>query len=69
MNNTSVRVNLEFVRNLGNYESVRVSIGVEDFKRDGESIDDATERVYKFVEEKLIEKQTEIEKELKANRK
>ena len=68
-NNTSVRVNLEFVRNLGNYESIRVSIGVEDFKRDGESIDDATERVYKFVEEKLIEKQSEIESELKANKK
>ena len=67
--NTSVRVELQFVRNLGNYESVRVSIGVEDFKRDGESIDDATERVYKFVEEKLIEKQTEIESELKANKK
>lgn len=69
MTNTSVRVELQFVRNLGNYESVRVSIGVEDFKRDGESIDDATERVYKFVEEKLIEKQTEIESELKANKK
>jgi len=69
LTNTSVRVELQFVRNLGNYESVRVSIGVEDFKRDGESIDDATERVYKFVEEKLIEKQTEIESELKANKK
>ena len=34
-------------------------IGIEDYKRDGESIDEATERVYKFVESKLSEKISE----------
>jgi hypothetical protein len=62
---THVRVELQFTRNLGNYESLRVSIGVEDFVRDGESVDSATERVYAFVEEKIIGKVEEIEKELK----
>ena len=68
MNNTSVKVELQYVRNLGNYESIRVSLGVEDFVRQGENTSDATDRVYKFVEDKLIEKMTEIEQELKANK-
>lgn len=62
---THVRVELQFVRNLGNYESVRVSIGVEDFVRSGETVDAATDRVYEFVENKVIEKVSEIESELK----
>lgn len=62
---THVKVELQFVRNLGNYESLRVSIGVEDWVRDKESVDSATDRVYTFVEEKVIEKLTEIEQELK----
>lgn len=69
MASTSVRVELQFVRNLGNYESIRVSLGVEDFPRHDESVSDATDRVYKFVENKLVEKMNEIEEELKANKK
>ena len=63
---TSVRVELQFVRNLGNYESIRVSIGVEDNVRLDENVNQATDRVYKFVEDKLVEKMGEIEKELKG---
>ena len=62
---TNVRVELQYVRNLGNFESLRVSIGVEDFVRDGETVDSATERVYSFVENKIVEKVGEMEKELK----
>jgi hypothetical protein len=62
---TVVKVDLSFTRNLGNFESIKIGIGVEDNVRDGENVDTATERVYKFVEEKLIEKTQEIEKELK----
>jgi hypothetical protein len=62
--NTNVRVELQYVRNLGNYESLRVSIGVEDFVRDGESVNEATDRVYEFVESKIIEKVSEMEEEL-----
>ena len=66
MSETVVKVDLQYTRNLGNYESIKVNIGVEDIVRSGENVDAATERVYKFVEDKLIEKMQEIEKELKA---
>lgn len=68
MNQTSVRIELQFTRNLGNYESLKVSVGIEDFRRDGESIDEATNRVYDFVENKLMEKVNEIESELKGHK-
>jgi len=61
---TRVRVALKFVRNLGNYESVHVDIGVEDFVRQNESVDSAVDRVYAFVEGKLAEKVKEIEADL-----
>jgi len=67
-NQTKVKVDLQFTRNLGNFESVRVAIGVEDFIRSGENTSQATDRVYKFVEEKLIEKTKEIEAELKGKK-
>lgn len=69
MAGTSVRVDLQFTRNLGNYESIRVAIGVEDIVRGEESVSEATDRVYNFVEKKLIEKANEVEDELKANSK
>jgi hypothetical protein len=65
---TSVRVELQFTRNLGNYESLKLSIGVEDFVRTGENTNTATDRVYKFVEDKLIEKISEVESELKGKK-
>lgn len=64
MSETRVKVDLSFTRNLGNYESIRIGIGVEDDVRSGENVNEATERVYKFVEDKLIEKTNEVEKEL-----
>lgn len=64
--NTRVKVDLQYTRNLGNYESIKVGLGVEDNVRDGENVNTATDRVYKFVEDKLIEKMQEIEKELKG---
>lgn len=67
-NQTNVKVELHFTRNLGNYESIKIGIGVEDFVRTGENTSTATDRVYKFVEEKLVEKVSEIESELKGNK-
>lgn len=66
MSETKVKVDLSFTRNLGNYESIKIGIGVEDNVRDGENVETATERVYRFVESKLIEKTNEIEEELKG---
>ena len=65
---TRVKVDLSFTRNLGNYESIKIGIGVEDDLRLGENVDIATERVYKFVEEKLIQKTREVEEELKRGK-
>jgi hypothetical protein len=70
MSQTNVRVELQFTKNLGNYESLKIAIGIEDFKRDHETIDEATNRVYTFVENKVIEKVNEVTEELKgANKK
>lgn len=65
---TRVKVDLSFTRNLGNYESIKIGIGIEDDVRQGETVDAATERVYKFVEEKLIQKTIEVEEELKSGK-
>lgn len=65
---TKVKVDLSFTRNLGNYESIKIGIGVEDWVREGETADTATERVYRFVEEKLIQKTQEVEQELKSGK-
>lgn len=62
---TRIKVDLSFTRNLGNYESIKIGVGIEDDVRQGETVDAATERVYTFVENKLIEKTVEIEEELK----
>ncbi len=65
---TKVKVDLSFTRNLGNFESIKIGIGVEDSVREGESVNDATDRVYKFVEDKLVEKTQEVEEELRGNK-
>jgi hypothetical protein len=65
---TRVSVDLSFTRNLGNYESIKINIGVQDIVRQGETVDAATERVYAFVENKLIEKTSEVEAELKSGK-
>ena len=65
---TRVKVDLSFTRNLGNYESIKIGIGIEDDIRQGENVDTATERVYKLVEDKLIEKTREVEEELKRGK-
>lgn len=68
MAETRVKVDLSFTRNLGNYESIRINVGVEDDVRKGENVDTATERVYAFVEKKLVEKTREIEEELNSGK-
>jgi hypothetical protein len=65
---TKVKVDLSFTRNLGNYESIKIGVGIEDDVRQGETVDAATERVYAFVESKLIEKTQEVEEELKRGK-
>lgn len=56
MEDTKVNVALGYTLNLGNFQSLRIDIGIQDAKREGETTNDAFERVYKFVEAKLAEK-------------
>ena len=60
---TKVNVTLGYTLNLGNFQSLRIDLGVIDSKRDGENTEQAFERVYKFVEDKLTEKIQEAQSE------
>lgn len=60
---TKVSVTLGYTLNLGNFQSLRLDLGVVDSKRDGENTDQAFERVYKFVEDKLTSKIREAQEE------
>jgi hypothetical protein len=66
MNNeeTKINVTLGYTLNLGNFQSLRLDLGIIDSKRDGENVDQAFERVYKFVEDKLASKINEAKAEL-----
>jgi hypothetical protein len=64
--NTKVRVALGYTLNLGNFQSLRIDLEVADNKRDGENTNEAFERVYSFVEEKLAEKVKEASSEIEA---
>jgi hypothetical protein len=64
--NTKVRVALGYTLNLGNFQSLRIDVEVADNKRDGESTNDAFERVYGFVETKLAEKVKEASAEIES---
>lgn len=60
---TKVSVTLGYTLNLGNFQSLRLDLGVVDSKREGENTDQAFERVYKFVEDKLTAKILEAQSE------
>lgn len=63
---TNVSVTLGYTLNLGNFQSLRVDIGVTDFVRSGETTGSAVDRVYSFVEEKVLEKVQEAKLELEG---
>lgn len=63
---TKVTVGLGYTLNLGNFQSLRIDISIADNKREGETANEAFERVYKFVEEKLAEKVRESVEESEA---
>jgi len=61
---TKVNVTLGYTLNLGNFQSLRLDLGVVDSARNGESTNQTFERVYKFVEDKLTEKIQEAKSEI-----
>jgi hypothetical protein len=68
MNNedTRVKVGLGYTLNLGNFQSLRIDLEVTDSKREGENTNDAFERIYEFVEERLAIKVKEASSELES---
>lgn len=62
--NTKVSVTLGYTLNLGNFQSLRVDLGVVDHVRENENTEQAMNRVYDFVETKVIEKVNEAKAEL-----
>lgn len=63
-NTTKVSATLGYTLNLGNFESLRVDLGITDYMRQGENIKEAQDRVYKTVETQLIEKVNEAKTQL-----
>jgi len=61
---TTVSANLGYTLNIGNFQSLRVDLGCTDFVRDGETVDAAMDRVYAFVESKVVSKIDEAKKEM-----
>jgi hypothetical protein len=61
---TKINVTLGYTLNLGNFQSLRVDLGIVDSKREGENINEAFERVYSYVESKLAEKVKEASAEI-----
>ena len=60
---TKVSVTLGYTLNLGNFQSLRLDLGIVDSRRNGETPDQAFDRVYKFVEDKLTTKIKEAQSE------
>ena len=56
--------NTKITLNLGNFQSLRLDLGIVDSKREGENVDEAFERIYKFVEDKLTDKIQEAKSEI-----
>lgn len=61
---TKVTVALGYTLNVGNFQSLRIDLGIEDSRREGENIAEAFDRVYEFVENKLAEKVKEASSEI-----
>ena len=64
MEATKVQWALGFTMNTGNFQSLRLDCQVTDYVREGESTKEASNRVYAFVEEQLVEKLNEAKEEL-----
>jgi hypothetical protein len=61
---TKVTVSLGYTMNVGNFQSLRIDIGVEDQLRDGEHVQEGFDRVYSFVEQQLTAKLQEAKSEI-----
>lgn len=63
-----VRYDARFTRNMGDYESLQVSIGVSDEPRGDEKVVEAFNRVKDFVESRLLDGIDELETQVRTTR-
>lgn len=59
-------MSLGATRNLGNFENIKVELTVEDSVREGEKTPQAMERVYRYVEDELVARVAEMEREIRG---
>lgn len=64
----SVSYRARFTRNMGDFESLQLEIGVEDEPRGDEKFSEAYNRVKDFVESRLLEEVAELESQLRKVR-
>lgn len=64
MEPTKIQWSLGYTLNTGNFQSLRLDCQVTDYQREGESANDASDRVYAFVEQQLVRKLQEAREEL-----
>lgn len=64
MEPTKVQWSLGYTLNTGNFQSLRIDCQVNDYVREGETTKDASDRVYAFVEQQLVEKLNEAKGEI-----
>jgi hypothetical protein len=69
MGDVRIRVSAGITRNLGNFESVRYDVEIEDSQREDESVHEATLRIRRKVETELQDAVNELEAEIVATRK
>lgn len=50
---TRVRFAISYLKNLGNFENVKIDVEIEDNRLPGESVDQACQRVWSKVDEQL----------------
>lgn len=64
----SVSYRARFTRNMGNFESLQLEIGVEDEPRGEEKFSEAYNRVKDFVESRLLDEIEQLESDIKKVR-
>jgi hypothetical protein len=64
MEPTKIEWSLGYTLNTGNFQNLRLDCQVTDYKHEDETAKEASDRIYKFVENQLIEKLSEAKEEL-----
>lgn len=64
----TVKYSAGFTRNMGDFESLRIDIGVEDEPRGDEKVSEAYNRVKDFVESRLLDEVRDLEEQIRSVR-